>query len=251
MSLRQDGTATVTRSAVALLHGEAEPGQRRRRPRRAGRRRRPGSPAGRSAALALRCQAGSAPADTTSLASPPHSSWISRVAASIAARQQRRVDAALEALAGVGDDAVPPPGQRHAHRVEQRAFDEHAGGRLGAAGRLAAHHAGQRLHAGRVGDHAIRRVGRVVAAVQRAEGLAGAGPEAQHAALHPVGVEHVQRPAEVEGEEVGDVDQRVDRPQPDAGQPRLQPGGARPVAQAADRAARAPRGRPPACRSPR
>ena len=37
---------------------------------------------------------------------------------------QRGIEAALEPLAGVGDDLVPPAGQRDADRVEQRAFDE-------------------------------------------------------------------------------------------------------------------------------
>ncbi len=40
----------------------------------------------------------------------------------------------------------------------------------------------------------------------------------------------MQRPADIEGEEVGDVDQRIDWPQPDRRQPPLQPGRARPVA---------------------
>ena len=47
------------------------------------------------------------------------------------------------------------------------------------------------------------------------------------------GVEDVQRPAAVEGDVVGDVDQRVDRPQPDRQQPLLQPFRRRPVVDAA------------------
>ena len=41
-------------------------------------------------------------------------------------RHQRRVDAALEALPRIGADVVAPAGQRDAHRIEQRAFDEDA-----------------------------------------------------------------------------------------------------------------------------
>ena len=52
-------------------------------------------------------------------------------------------------------------------------------------------------------------------------------------AAHFGGIEHVQRPAAVEGDEVGDVDQRIDRPQPDRGQPLLQPIRRRPVLDAA------------------
>jgi len=47
----------------------------------------------------------------------------------------------------------------------------------------------------------------------------------------------VQRAAEVDGEEVGDIDQRIDRPQADRGQAVLQPVRAGTVAQVADGAA--------------
>ena len=131
-------------------------------------------------------------------------------------------------------------GQGHAHRVEQGAFDEYAGGCLGAAGGLAADHARQGLHPGAVGDDAIRRVRGVVLAVQRPEGLARAGAEAQDAALHLVGVEDVQGTAEVEGEEVGDVHQGADRAQADGEEAALQPLRAGAVADAADGAAQHP-----------
>ncbi len=52
-----------------------------------------------------------------------------------------------------------------------------------------------------------------------------------------VGIEDVQRPAEIEGQVVGDVDQRRDRPQTHRDQPLLQPLRARPVAHAADQPA--------------
>ena len=80
----------------------------------------------------------------------------------------------------------------------------------------------------------------VVLAVQRAERLAAAGAQRQHVAGQLRHVEHVQRAAEIDGEEVGDVDQRVDRPQADRGQPVLQPLRARPVPQVADGAAEDP-----------
>ena len=94
---------------------------------------------------------------STSPGSPPHSSRIIARRRFHRIRHQRRIDAALEALARVGDHLVPPPGQRHTHRIEQRAFDEHGGGGLVAAGRLAADHAGHRLHAGGIGNGAILR----------------------------------------------------------------------------------------------
>ena len=155
MSLRQDGTATVTRVGVALPHREAQPFQRRHRLiRRNVGAAEPGD-AARSACVASRCQAGSAPAAVT----------VARLAAAQfqdhrggrldRIRHQRGIDAALEPLARVGDDLVPPAGQRDADRIEQRAFDEHGGGGFVAAGRLAADHAGDRLHAGGVADRAV------------------------------------------------------------------------------------------------
>ena len=52
-------------------------------------------------------------------------------------------------------------------------------------------------------------------------------------ALDLRGVEHMQRPAAIEGEVIGDVDERVDRPQADGAQPLLQPFGRRAVLDAA------------------
>ena len=65
-----------------------------------------------------------------------------------------RIDAALEAIARVGIDAELAPGLRDVDLVPQRRLDQHVGGRLRAAGRLAAHDAGERLDALLVGDHA-------------------------------------------------------------------------------------------------
>ena len=53
-------------------------------------------------------------------------------------------------------------------------------------------------------------------------------------APHAVGVEDVQRPVPVIGQEIGDIDQRRDRAQADGAQPVLQPFGARAVAHTPD-----------------
>ena len=130
-----------------------------------------------------------------------------------------RIEAALEAVARVADDVEPPAGGGGAHRVEQRRLDKHLGRRLGAAGRLAADHAAEALHAAVVGDRGHLRVELVFAAVERQQLLAGPGEAHDEIAPELAGVEHVQRPVQVEGQEIGDVDQRRNRPQPD----RLQP----------------------------
>ena len=102
-------------------------------------------------------------------------------------------------------------------------FDQHVGGGLRAAGGFAAHDAGQRFDTVLVGDDADVRIERVGAAVQRQQGLAVARAPHGEVAPHLRGVEHMQRPGAVVGHEVGDVDQRVDRAQPDRDQPLLQP----------------------------
>ena len=144
-------------------------------------------------------------------------------------RQQRRVDPAFETLARIADDLVPPPGECHRNGLEQRAFQEHARRALVAPRRLATHHAGERLHAIGIRDHAVILRHGVVLAVQGLERLPRARPEHQPPAGHLVGIEHVQRPAEIHGEEIRHVHQRVDRPQPHRHQPLLQPFRARPV----------------------
>ena len=149
-----------------------------------------------------------------------------------------RIDAALEAIARVGVDAELAPGLRDVERLPQRRFDQHVGGGLVAARGLAAHDAGERLDAAVVGDHAHGVVERVGLAVERQQLLAVLRAAHDEIALHLLGVEHVQRPAAVVGDEVGDVDQRVDRAKPDRLQPLLQPLRRRAVLDAAHEAQR-------------
>ncbi len=84
-----------------------------------------------------------------------------------ARQQEGRIDAALEAIARVRIDAELAAGLRDVERLPQRRLDQHVGGRLRAAGGLAAHDAGERFRPGLVGDHAHRVVERVGLAVER------------------------------------------------------------------------------------
>ena len=239
MSLRQDGTATVTRAASRLC--TAKPRRSSEATASSG-----GDVGAAETGDALEAQRrGALPGGWR--AGFGHLAWLAaaqfqhhRGGGLHRVGHQRGIDAALEALARVGDDLVASAGQRDADRIEQRALDEDRGGGFVAAGRFAADHAGHRLHAGGIGDGAVLGGDGVVAAVQRAERLAAAGPQRQHVAGELRHVEHVQRAAEVDGEEVGDVHQRVDRPQADRRQPILQPLRARSVAQVADGAAEDP-----------
>ena len=148
-------------------------------------------------------------------------------------QHEGRIDAALETIARVGIDAELAAGLRDIAGIPQRRFDQHVGGRLRTAGRLAAHDAGERLDTLLIGDDAHAVVERVGLAVERQQRFAVVRAAHGEIAAHLGGVEHVQRPAAVVGDEVRDVDQRVDRPKPDRGEPLLQPFRRRPVLDAA------------------
>ena len=147
-----------------------------------------------------------------------------------------RVEPALEAVAGVGEDAELAAGGGGAHRIEERDLQEDLGGLLGAARKLAAHDAADALQPGLVGDHRHLGVHDVGLVVEGQDLLAGAGQAHGQVALELGGVEDVQRPAQVVGHEVGDVDQRRDRPEPDRQQAILQPLGRGPVLHPAEAA---------------
>ena len=140
-----------------------------------------------------------------------------------ARHHEGRIDAALEAVARVGVDAELAAGLGDVERLPERRFDQHVGRGRRAARCLAAHDAGDRLDAALVGDDADGRVERVGLAVEREQGFALAGAPDGEVAVHLGGVEHVQRSAAVVGKVIGDVDQRVDRTQPDGEEPALQP----------------------------
>ena len=147
------------------------------------------------------------------------------------------IDPALEAVARVALDLQLAAGRGGADRVEQGGLDEHVGRRAGAARGLAADHAAEAEHAGIVGDDGDGVVGRVFAAVERQELLAPGRQPDMDVAGDLVGIEHVQRTSDIEGIEVGHVDERGDRAQADRGEPVLQPLRAGPVRHAADIAA--------------
>ena len=161
-----------------------------------------------------------------------------------ARQHEGRIDAALEAVAGVGIDAELAAGLRDVASAptaptrsstsvvasEQPVFSPPM-------------MPDERFDALVVGDDADRVVERVGLAVEREQRLAGARAAHREIAPHLGGIEHMQRPAAVVGDEVGDVDQRVDRAQPDRGQPLLQPFRRRAVLDAAHEAQREGRDR--------
>ncbi len=147
------------------------------------------------------------------------------------------IDAALEAVARVAVDRQLAAGLRRADGIEQGHFKEHVGRRLGDAGALAAHDGAQADHAAIVGDHGHAGFERVFLAVQRHQRLAGLCRTDGQAALQLAGIEHVQRTRDIEGQQIGDIDQRRDRPQADRQQPVLKPARAGAVLHAPDQPA--------------
>ncbi len=152
----------------------------------------------------------------------------------------RRVDAAFEPLPRVGSQAEAAAGEGDAHRIEQGALEEDSACGGIRTGGLAAHDAGKRLHPFGIGDGAVFRAEGVVLAIQGAEGFAPAAAKGEGGARDLVHVEHMQRAAKVDSEEVGDIDERIDRAQANGEQPALQPLWAWPVAQIAHGAAQHP-----------
>ena len=97
-----------------------------------------------------------------------------------------RIDAALEAVARIGDDAERAAGAGDVQRLPQRRFDQHIGGVLVAAGMFAAHDAGDRIRRRcLIGDDAHLRGQRVFAAVERQHLLAIPGAAHGKIALRP------------------------------------------------------------------
>ncbi len=153
--------------------------------------------------------------------------------------QKAGIDAALEAVARVGDDAELAAGLRRcwrrptarfrsARRVVFSSQPECSPPMMPAIDSTP-------LSSAMTTMAGVERIG---AAVEREHALAGPGAPHRQIALDLGGVEHMQRAAAIEGQVVGDVDQRVDRPQPDGAQPLLHPFGRGAVADAAHEAQR-------------
>ncbi len=145
-----------------------------------------------------------------------------------------RIETALKAVASVACDIEFASGRRGTDRIEQRGLDEHLGRGFGATRLLPPDHPAEALHASRVGDRSNFRIQRIFLSVEGEERLARPRQPDREIAVEPARVKDVQGPVEVEGQEIGDVDQRGDRPQPDRFEPVLQPCGARSIADAAN-----------------
>ena len=116
------------------------------------------------------------------------------------------VRAALEAMAGVGVQAVAARGAAHGHGLEPCGFDEHVG-RGGRDHRVpAAHDAGEAERLGVIGDDQVFGIERALDAVEGLELFAFAGAADDDAAFNLVEVEGVRGLAHGEPCKVGGVD---------------------------------------------
>ena len=85
------------------------------------------------------------------------------------------IHAALETIARIRMDAEFAAGLCDVEGFPKRQFDQHIGGALRAARRLAAHDSGKQFHAFLIRDHAHRLVEGVDLAVEREQALAARG----------------------------------------------------------------------------
>ncbi len=122
-----------------------------------------------------------------------------------------RIDAAFEAVARIGMNAERAAGLRDVERIPQRALDQDVGRRIGAARGFPAHDAGERFNALVIGDDNHVRIERVGLAVERKQRFARLGAANRKIARNLGGVEHMQRPRAVDRQEIGHVDERIDR----------------------------------------
>ncbi len=138
--------------------------------------------------------------------------------------RQRRVDAALEAMPGVGVEVEAARAARHGFGPPERSFDVDVARGIRHRGGVAAHDAGQRFDRVLIGDHAHLVVELDRVAVQQLELFADAAPANAQAPMDLVQVEHVARPAELEHHIVGDVHERAHRALAAAREPVDHPG---------------------------
>ena len=139
--------------------------------------------------------------------------------------EERRIDPALEPLPRIAGQRQLLAGSCDMVGIEIGAFDQHVGGAFGNARLLAAHDAADIVDMGVVGDHRHALVKRIGLAVEREHALARLGAPRDQRTRQLGAIIDVQRPAEIDHHEIGDVDQRGDRLLANRGQPPRHPVG--------------------------
>ena len=140
-----------------------------------------------------------------------------------------RVHATLETIAGIALDTQAPTRCGGAVGIEERGFEEHFSGLLGATGCLAAHDAADGFRRLLVGNHGNLAVEFIILAVQGQEGFACRRHAGLDVAVDLARIKDMQGPSQIVGNKVGHIDQGRDRAQANGRETAAQPIRAGPV----------------------
>ena len=148
-----------------------------------------------------------------------------------------RIDATLETIARIGNDALLAAGAGDAGGIEPGGFNKDVLGFIRAAGILAAHHPGNAARETVIGDDDGFVVQHIGLAVQRQHLFVIVRHAGVQIAGEFIGIEDMQRAAAILGDQVGGIDQRRNGFHAHAFQPVLHPFGRGAVLDAANEAA--------------
>ena len=137
--------------------------------------------------------------------------------------RQARIDAALEALRGVGEQSQPARAARNRVGREMRGLEQHRRRGIRNRGAAAAHDGAQPHHAARVRDHHVIRIERVLLVVEQDRALAGPGISHRDAAGETLEIVRMQRLAQFGHHIIGDIDDGGNAVDADVAQPLAQP----------------------------
>ena len=134
-----------------------------------------------------------------------------------------RIDAALEPVFGVRVDFEHAGGSGNRDRIPICRLEKDVHGFLGDTGLFPTHDPGETFGRPVVGNHHHAGVERVGLFVKRQKLFAAFGAMHAQVTLHLVRIKDMERPVPVEGEKVGDIDERRNRAETNGLQALLQP----------------------------
>ena len=137
--------------------------------------------------------------------------------------EERRIDAALESRSRIAGQQQFLPGPRDPLGIKISAFDQDVGRPRRHPAILAAHDPANVVHLGIIGDHRHRLIERVALAVERDHAFASLRPARDQSSVQLGAIIDMQRPAEIDRQKIGDVDQHRNRFLPDRFQLGLEP----------------------------
>ena len=139
------------------------------------------------------------------------------------ALNRNRVNAALKAIARIAVYIMVASRQGNGDRLKPSAFNQHILCVQCRAALQPAHNAGQPQYAALIGNHAIAVAQFISFLIKRDKAFAVFGLPRAHRAGQLIGIINMQRTTAIIGNIIGDIDQRINRLQPDGVEPRFQP----------------------------